>query len=56
MNVPSPEKVMATWTVSASCPSAQVPTAKPNGNGTNGGVTIQTDGSWTWPTVSCTAN
>lgn len=55
VNVPSPEKVLSTWNVTTSYPTAQQLVAKPNGSGNSWGLTIQKNGSTTWPTFTCTA-
>jgi endo-1,4-beta-xylanase len=56
MNVPRPERISTTWNINARWDSSgQVMTVTPNGNGNSWGVTIMTNGTWTWPTVSCRA-
>jgi endo-1,4-beta-xylanase len=49
----APAVVYSTWNVNATYPSEYVMKATPNGSGNSWGFTVSPNGTWTWPTVSC---
>jgi endo-1,4-beta-xylanase len=53
VSMDAPSVVASTWNVNATWPSQYVMKATPNGNGNNWGFTVTTNGTWTWPTVTC---
>ena len=64
VTVRSPQKVIATWNGSPSWDSSgNVMTMRPSGSGalssgqtTSFGFTVQHNGTWTWPSVTCAAS
>ncbi|MFT7835882.1 endo-1,4-beta-xylanase [Saccharothrix sp. BKS2] len=53
VTVSSPQRIISTWNTSATWETANVMTARPNGNGNSFGFTIQHGGNWNWPSISC---
>ena len=56
MNMVAPAVVYSTSGVNATYPSQYVMKATPNGSGNNFSVTISPNGTWTWPSVSCSTS
>ncbi len=54
VTVSSPQRIIATWNVTATWDSSgNVMTGRPNGNGNTFGFTVQHGGNWTWPALTC---
>ena len=53
VNMVAPSVVYSTSNVNATWPSQYVMKATPNGSGNNWSFTVSPNGTWTWPSVSC---
>ncbi|MGW4403969.1 polysaccharide deacetylase family protein [Nonomuraea sp. NPDC004702] len=54
VTVRSPQKIIATWNGTPTWDgTGNVMTMRPNGNGNTFGFTVQHNGDWSWPAVSC---
>ncbi|GAA3683151.1 endo-1,4-beta-xylanase (glycosyl hydrolase family 10) [Lentzea atacamensis] len=53
VTVSSPQRIIATWNTNPTWETADVMTARPNGNGNAFGFTIMHGGNWSWPSISC---